>query len=312
MITKRNKRLIAWTMAIGAIVVILVLGMFMYLSKNSLDRPTSQQKTTATNHSTTPVLFVHGWGAGLHSQMPLAKKAIRQGVAQKGLYVYVGPSGQVVMYGHLPRHPKKSPEILVKFPNAYMGEFKEAAALHKVLIMLKRHYHVTQYNAIGHSMGAYALTIQSERDGNSPQLPRVNKLVLIAGPYDGILNRHKWDQPTSGALSRLWDDRAGQNHLLRNGQPKIKHPEYQLLMKHRRQFPRQAHILNIYGNVENGTNSDGTVTVTSALSLGSILKDQVASYQVRGFHGRLAKHPYLESKNHRVQQTIINYLWGAK
>lgn len=293
-------------------VVLVITGIAVHMAKRSSTQRGRQLGVTTTStkgRTTAPVLFVHGWGAGLHSQTPLAKMAIKQGVAQKGLIVYVGPSGQIKMYGHIPAHPKKSPEILVKFPNAYVGEFQEAAELHKILVMLKRDYHVTEFNAIGHSMGAYALVTQSERDGNSSQIPRVNKLVLIAGPYDGILNRHKWDQPTSGALSRLWDDHPGQNQLLRNGQPKIKHPEYRLLMRHRNRFPRQAHILSIYGNVNNGTNSDGTVTVTSVQSLGSILKDRVAEYKVRGFKGRLAKHPYLETKNKQVQQAIINFIW---
>lgn len=309
MMTKRSKKLITLGVIIGAVVVILVAGS-LFRSSHHSHRINQQQSTLAVNHSATPVLFVHGWGAGLRSQMPLARKAIRKGVAQKGLVVFAGPSGQIQMYGHLPAHPRKSPEILIKFPNAYMGEFKEAAALHKILILLKQNYHVTQYNAIGHSMGAYALTIQSERDGNSRLLPRLNKLVLIAGPFDGILNRHKWDQPTSGALSRLWDDHPGQNWLFANGQPKIKHPEYRLLMKNRRNFPQQAKILNIFGRVNNGSDSDGTVSVPSALSLGSILKNQVATYQVRGFSGRLAKHPYLETKNTRVQEAIMKFLWG--
>ncbi len=230
-------------MIVGAVVVLVVAGI-LFLSP-SRSQQMKQQSTLAVNRSTTPVLFVHGWGAGLRSQMPLARKAIREGYAQKGLVVYVGPSGQIQMYGRLPVHPKKSPEILVKFPNAYIGEYKEAAALHKILILLKRNYHMTQYNAIGHSMGAYALTFQAEKYGNSNQLPRLNKLALIAGPFDGILNRHKWDQPLSGKLSRLWDDYPGQNRLLANGQPKIKHPEYRVLMRNRYRFPRQAKILNI-------------------------------------------------------------------
>lgn len=308
--TRRNKILVTVSVVLGIVVIFAAAGLF-FRSANHANR-SRQQKTVAVNHSTTPVLFVHGWGAGLHSQMPLAKKAIREGVAQKGLYVYVGPSGQIKMYGHLPAHPKKSPEILVKFPNAYIGEFQEAAELHKILVLLKQRYHVTSFNAIGHSMGAYALVTQSERDGNSRQIPRVNKLVLIAGPYDGILDRGKWDQPTSGKLSRLWDDHPNQNRLLKNGQPRIKHPEYRLLMRNRRNFPHQAHILNIYGNVENGSNSDGTVSVTSVLSLDSILKNQVAGYQKFATHGRLAKHPYLETKNKRVQNEIIKFLWGTR
>lgn len=308
MMTKRNKILITATMIVGAVVVLVVAGI-LFLSP-SRSQQMKQQSTLAVNRSTTPVLFVHGWGAGLRSQMPLARKAIREGYAQKGLVVYVGPSGQIQMYGRLPVHPKKSPEILVKFPNAYIGEYKEAAALHKILILLKRNYHMTQYNAIGHSMGAYALTFQAEKYGNSNQLPRLNKLALIAGPFDGILNRHKWDQPLSGKLSRLWDDYPGKNRLLANGQPKIKHPEYRVLIRNRYRFPRQAKILNIFGQVNDGSDSDGTISVPSALSLGSILKKQVASYKVRSFSGQLAKHANLETKNTRVQETIMKFLWG--
>jgi uncharacterized alpha/beta hydrolase family protein len=306
MITRQKKFLIVLSIIISA--VIMVMGAELVTRSNQSYE--DHQSKLVVNHSTIPVLFIHGWAGGLHSELPLAKKAIKVGVAQKGMIIYVGPSDQIKMTGHLPSHPKKSPEVLIKFPNAYIGEFKEATELHKILVLLKRNYHVNQYNAIGHSMGAYALVAQSEQYGHSSQIPLVNKLVLIAGPFDGILNRHKWDQPTNGKLSRLWDDYRGQNRLLSDGQPKIKHPEYQVLMKNRRHFPRQAKILNIFGRINSNAESDGTVSVPSVLSLGSILKNQVDSYKVRGFSGQLAKHTYLEPKNTRVQRTIMKFLWN--
>ena len=276
---KTKKFLIVLSIIIGA--VIIVMG--TELATRSNQSYEDHQSKLVVNHTTIPVLFIYGWAGGLHSELPLAKKAIKVGVAQKGMIIYVGPSGQIKMTGHLPNHPQKSPEILIKFPNAYIGEFKEKIELHKILVLLKRNYHVDQYNAIGHSVGAYALVAQSEQYGHSSQIPLINKLVLIAGPFDGILNRHKWDQPTNGKLSQLWDDYPGQNRLFSDGQPKIKHPEYQVLMKNRRHFPRQAKVLNIFGRVNSNAGSDGTVSVPSVLSLGSILNNQIDSYKVRGF-----------------------------
>lgn len=176
--------------------------------------------------------------------------------------------------------------------------------------MLKHKYHVNQLNFVGHSMGAYAVIYYNLLNGNQKDLPRVNKLCVIAGPYDGIMNNHKSNQPTSGPLVQLWDDAPNQNKILATGRPKIIHPEYRMLYRLRNNFPRQARVLNIYGNLGNGSNSDGVVTTASALSLGYVLRDHVSFYQTFQAFGPKAQHSELHNNNLAVNKILTEFLWA--
>lgn len=285
--------------------VLLSLGI-IFINNTSFDKLPST-KAIAQKNISTPTLFVHGWKAGLHSELPLANLAVKTGVAQRGLIIKVSTSGRIYCHGSLTG--KSAPEILVKFCNYNAGEFKYARWLHQVMMILKTKYGVTHYNAIGHSMGAYALVAYNEMYGNQANLPILNKLVLIAGPFDGILNRHRWNQPITGKVAKLWDDSINQNRLLPNGRPQIIHAEYRYLLKRVTNFPNQARVLNIYGNLDNGSNSDGTVSVTSALSLGYLLKNHVKGYQVMGNYGYTAEHTLLNEINNNVKQRILKFIW---
>ncbi|GAY72761.1 hypothetical extracellular lipase/esterase precursor [Lentilactobacillus kosonis] len=173
----------------------------------------------------------------------------------------------------------RNPIIMLQFDNNRAGEVQYAHWITKVCKLLKSKYHVNNLNFVGHSMGAYAAVYYNMLNGNRSDLPRTQKLCLIAGPYDGIINNHKANQPTTGPLKTLWDDMPNQNRLLADGRPKIIHPEYKLLYRLRNNFPHQARVLNIFGNLGDGSNSDGVVTATSDLSLGYLLRDKVSFYQ---------------------------------
>lgn len=129
-------------------------------------------------------------------------------------------NGKLRIKGHL-NNKMKNPIVQVIFKNNRAGEVKDAHWLMKIMRVLKTTYHVKRYNAVGHSMGSYAWVYYNMLVGNNAKYPRLERAVLIGGPYDGIINNHKLNQPQNPPLSKLWDDRPNENHLLKNGRPKI-------------------------------------------------------------------------------------------
>ena len=72
----------------------------------------------------------------------------------------------------------------------------------------------------------------------------------MAGHYDGIVGIN--DEPNKTKIDA------------KTGKPSQMEPEYRALLSLRNIFPRETNVLNIFGNLENGTNSDGDVTNASA------------------------------------------------
>ena len=73
--------------------------------------------------------------------------------------------------------------------------------------------------------------------------PGVEHWVSMARHYDGIVGIN--DEPTKTKIDA------------KTGKPSRMEPEYRALLSLRNIFPRETNVLNIFGNLENGTNSDG-------------------------------------------------------
>lgn len=258
--------------------------------------------------SSTPTIFVHGWTGDRRSEQEMVDAAETTKVAKHVMTIRVTPAGKLHFKGHL-SHQHNNPIVEVLFENNRAGEIQDARWLQAVMQKLRQQYHVTRYNAVGHSMGAYAWVYYNLMVGRDKRYPQLNRAVLIAGPYDGIINNHKLNQPTEPPLSKLWDDKPNENRLLANGKPKIIRPEFQLLLEMQKNAPRQARILNIYGNLEDGSNSDGVISIPSARSLGYLLKGRVKEYRELEVTGHDAQHSRLHRGNLDVDQGLINFIW---
>lgn len=258
--------------------------------------------------SNTPTIFVHGWSGGGLSELPLIDSAEKLGVAKRTMVIYVRNNGTLKVTGNL-NNKSQNPIIQIIFGNNRAGEFRDAHWLKTVMRTLHDNYGVNKYNEVGHSMGAYACIYYNMLVGNNTNYPKLNKAVLIAGPYDGIINNHKSNQPTKLPLSRLWNDYPNENWMNDNGRPIIIHPEYRLLMRMSNRFPKQAKVLNIYGDLDDGSNSDGVVTNVSALSLGYLLKNRVDVYKTKKITGPDAQHSQLHNHNLEVNKALLNWIW---
>ncbi|WP_125703866.1 alpha/beta hydrolase [Lacticaseibacillus daqingensis] len=219
----------------------------------------------ALSAATVPIVFVHGYGGSARSTTPLIEGLERAGVGHFALRVTVDRTGGL----HLAREHggAGAPLVQVVFQANKAGAAAFTRWLLAVYARLKARYGVRAVSAVGHSLGAYA---------------------VIAGPYNGVL--------------RL-NDPPHQVRLAPSGQPSQQRPGFAHLLALRRQFQAQR-VLNLYGDVRDGSASDTAVTVQSARSLRWVLRDWPVAYQEMAAHGAAAQHSRLNEGNPVVDRAL--------
>lgn len=256
---------------------------------------TAHQATNNYTYSNIPTLYLHGYGGGASASNHQIAAAEKAGAATKVLTARVTKAGHVKLSGHW-RSGKVNPLVQVIFEDNRNPDFKtDGQWLKNILTTLQSRYHIKQFNVVAHSMGNMAVMYYETANGQNKKLPQLNKQVDLAGHFDGILGR---------------GDKPNQNRLLANGQPKTMDQNYRYLLAHINNYPsRQVRVLNIYGNLEDGSNSDGRVSNVSSRSLKYLLGNRPISYQEHMIKGKDAQHSKLHN-NGQVNRLVINFLWG--
>ncbi|EHN59044.1 MULTISPECIES: alpha/beta hydrolase [Oenococcus] len=242
-----------------------------------------------------PTLYLHGFGGTANSSNDMIAYAVKHQGATKVLTARVSPFGKVHLQGSWPKNAKQ-PLIQVLFQNNRNGNYNEDGRwLRNILQDLRKNYQIKRVNVVAHSMGNLALMYYQLADGNNPRLPQINKQVDIAGHFDGIVGI---------------DDQPNRNRLLAKGRPRYLNSYYRVMLARRNRFPEnRVDILNIFGNLENGSNSDGDVTNVSARSLKYLLNGRYKSYREVEIKGRQAQHSRLH-RNNQVNRLIGRFLWN--
>ncbi|WP_407894835.1 alpha/beta hydrolase [Lacticaseibacillus sp. N501-2] len=249
-------------------------------------------QTFASTISQPVTLYVHGHHGNIRSMRPLMVAAHRDAQATPALIATVSPDGNVAFSGRLTDH-MVHPLVQVVFADSRTVDYHRLRMyLHGVMLGLKARYHVQQVNFVAHSLGNTAVEWYLLRWGQSPNLPRVSKWAAIAGPFDSIARMHM--QPLH-------------NHLDQNGQPHLMAPDYRMAYLLRHRFPRLA-VLNIYGDLDDGSHSDGKILNASSRALGFLLAGHTSSYQELRFTGPNAQHTRLRD-NPRVAAAVDDFLW---
>lgn len=116
-------------------------------------------------------------------------------------------------------------------------------------------------------------------------------------------------------MARHYDDIVGINDEptqtkidAKTGKPSRMEPEYRALLSLRNIFPRETNVLNIFGNLENGTNSDGDVTNVSAKQLKYLINGRAKSYHELMIRDRGGQHSALHN-NSQVNKALIRFIW---
>lgn len=287
--TKKSKIILS-----GLLAVIALLGCWgLFLNKSS------QNNSPATKIAT-PTIFVHGWGSSYHAEESMVNYARLHGATNSVTRADVSSEGKVSFSGEI-KPNAVNPVIEVNLLNnksSFPGETNQVKVLSKssdyvkdVITALQKKYRFNSVNFVGHSFGNLQIAYYLKKNAQNDKLPRLNKLVSIAGHYNGFLGE-------AGAPKHTI--------LNKNGKPKKMDMGYKCLLPLRTTFPKNAQVLNIYGNYEHGT--DGSVDNNSSRSYRYLASRRASSYQEQEFRGKNAQHSKLH-ENEQVAQTIVKFLW---
>lgn len=240
-----------------------------------------------------PILYIHGFRGGDYTTQKMIESALKCNgkKSDQFLKAIINWRGKVTYEGTWT--DDEHPIVQVVFQNKCVGSNQMEYWLVKLLFDLRLKHEFTTYDAIGHSLGAVALVLVNLREKLRPYMPRLKKLVLIAGPFNGILGL--------GDLPNV-------NRVRPNGRPAFMSPTYFRIFMNKNNISDDLRVLNIFGNVGDHSNSDKYISVTSAKSISYILKPRVKEYNEYLIKGTNAEHSMLHDDS-EILNTVNGFIY---
>lgn len=277
------------------IIVVVIIAAFITI-KMFTQNQSVMEKSGHSNfvNSQIPTLFLHGYGGSANSEKYMVKQAKQNGVTKDVITAIVSKDGEVELKGKL-ETDTANPIVQIDLENNKQGDLDENAKWFKnVLTKLQSEYDINKFNFVGHSMGNLSFAQYMLTYGNDPSLPQLNKQVNIAGTYNGVLNMN---------------EKVNEISVDVNGKPSRMNPPYQELQQLEDIYNgKNIAVLNIFGDLEDGTHSDGRVSNSSSKSLKYLLGDSPESYKESKYKGKSAQHSQLH-ENKEVAKDFIAFLW---
>ncbi len=254
---------------VNLLLVLLVIG---------LAGCTSRQSQKKWVKSTTPTIFVHGYGSSSRAEDSMVAAARKAGVTDTVVQAQVKADGRVTLHGPSIKG-KRNPIVQVNLQNNRNTDMSEGGRyIRNVVWKLKKEDGIKTINLVGHSMGNTDNFAFLNDYGQEQGMPRLKKQVVLAGA--GMTGAPVNNQVFQRMLTHLQD--------LKNNYP-------------------HAQVLNIMGDKGGGT--DGRIDNKASRSVKQMLGNRPASYRQVVIHGAKAQHSKLH-ENPRVFKLINQFLWG--
>ena len=141
-------------------------------------------------------------------------------------------------------------------------------------------------------MGNMAVMYFLLANAGNHNLPQIQKQVAMAGTFDGAIG---WNEPANLIVNK------------KTGKPSAMNDSYQKLLPLRHRYPRQIKLLNIYGDLKDG--NDSQVSNASCLSLKYLINNRARSYREVKITGLNAKHEFLHHTP-QVNKILTTFFWG--
>lgn len=278
---------------------ILISGSILALKKGQQflqKRASFKQLTIGEEVATIPTVLIHGTNGTRRSLGGMIARWDKQGVAYKALDVEISKAGKLQLNGHWQSfRTHKHPLVQVIFKEGDPPEWQQGAWVKEVLLLLKQHLGIEEVYLMGHSMGGVAGLRYIVDNSFDPSLPRVKKLVVVGAPFNG----------------EIVDSSGRTAYDLGPNGPVHASETYRYFHTYRKSIPKSLAVFNVYGDLKNGSRSDGFVSVDSARALGFLVKGKVASYREHLVLGLKAQHSLLH-ENQQIDRLVAHFLWGAK
>lgn len=292
----------AWIGVISIVIVAILAAVGINIYHQQQGTKVENIQPVKATSKTTATFFFHGYGSSYHAEEKMVQAIEKAGITKNVIRINVRSNGKVVFHGNLPKNAK-NPVIEVNLDDnrlsgasSYAKAYSNPGAIYvkNAITAVNRKYGYNKVNIVAHSMGNLetAYFFKKYIRTNSPI--KVMHYAAIAGHFDGIVGMN--DQANSLKINS------------KTGKPNRMVAEYRGLLSLRKTFPENTRVLNIFGNLDNGTNSDGDVSVGSARSLRYLLNGRAKSYRELEIHGKNAQHSKLHN-NAQVNQALINFLW---
>lgn len=246
------------------------------------------------------LLGVGGFTASSHAEEKMANAARDAGVTKTIVRANVDKKGNVTFNRKIPANAV-NPIVEVNLEDNKLAGYQDdytqgyrhgGTYIKNVVVALQKQHHYKRINLVGHSMGNLEIINYINDNVNNKKLPKVAHLVAIAGYYNGLVGEHGADAKVDA----------------QTGEPEQQDSAYRGLLGLRQTFPKNTAVLNIYGDVGDGSHSDEDVPVNSAKSLKYLVAGRAKSYQEVEIHGKNAQHSKLHN-NSQVNRLLINFLW---
>lgn len=289
----------------GVIIAILAATLILVKVKQANDDNQIQNiQSVKVVSKNAPTFFFHGWGSSYRAEDTMAQAIKNAGATNTIVRVNVDRNGHAKLIGRISKNAK-NPLVEVNFKDNKLSKYEQngsyvnayntvgARYVKTAINLIRKKYGYTQINIVAHSMGNLEVASYIKNNAGKKSFPQINHLVAMAGHYDGIVGEN---------------DKPNQLKLNKQGKPNIMRPEYRNLLVLRKVFPEATRVLNIYGNLEDGTNSDGDVSVNSAKSFKYLVAARAKSYQELMIRGKNAQHSKLHN-NAQVNRELVNFIW---
>lgn len=282
---KKLAKLFVLFLAFLSVIGLVYYAQIRYFSSGAL---TKQKGVRYTN---TPTVFIHGYQGSSLSFGPLLKQLESENIAKREMTIVVKPDGKLSVEGKLTSN-HANPTIMVLFSEDVTDEIQQSQWIEKVMRYLYQQ-HVTTVNLVAHSMGGVsALRYLLEYAGS--KVPRVAKLVTIAAPFNDLEIAEDTEEVFAYELTE--DGPSGRT------------PIYDYFDRAMNQLPNNLAILNVSGDLQDGSESDGSVSVHSAFSLRFLLQKHTKNYQEVLIKGRSGGHSAI-TRSRQLRNDLTAFLW---
>ncbi|VDG33069.1 hydrolase [Lactobacillus sp.] [Lactiplantibacillus mudanjiangensis] len=143
-------------------------------------------KATTVKMTNIPTVFVAGDYARAFSTNGFVHRLSSTHLMTKALVVNVAKNGHLTIKQWAPL--RRNPTIQVIFADNHHPK-RQAQQLAVVMAQLKRRYHITTYNAVGHSSGSNIIWQYLVNTAKQPQQPKIHKFVSIASTYPQVTSQ---------------------------------------------------------------------------------------------------------------------------
>ncbi|TFJ76257.1 alpha/beta hydrolase [Carnobacterium maltaromaticum] len=234
-----------------------------------------------------PIVFIHGYDGSNWTFFTTTLRYSLTDFATRSISLTVLENGEIESHGTYNKNVKR-PMIRINFDNPTAEITNNSEWLEKAMTYLKTSYSIKRVSIVAHSYGGLTFT-KFAQHFDETKYPTIDKFIAIGTPFNG---------------SELAKNGKTPYDLGTNG-PKKESVYFSNLFNHRMDLSPNLTFLNIVGDLDNGSRSDGAVAVDSALSARYIFKSE--NYQEKIFHGIFAQHSLLHM-NFKVDTTIQHFL----